>query len=84
MKTRAIENLISAVLLHNPKLTEPQLKLLRQLPDQPSDGLRCRGGQKATAQALVAKGLAKLVGASGSWPSIEFYARTPEGKARAE
>lgn len=70
-----------------PHLTPPQLALLRRLPDSPADGLRCYGGKKVTARKLVALGLAKCVGFQrGSWagPPLEYFNRTPEGKARVE
>lgn len=64
-----------------PRLTPPQLALLRRLPDSPSECLCCVGGKKVTARKLVALGLAKCVGIG---IAAEYFNRTPEGKARVE
>jgi hypothetical protein len=44
------------------KLTGPQRKLLAELPESPSDGKRCKGGQYITAFNLCMLKLARVVG----------------------
>lgn len=68
------------------KLTARQRELLAKLPSAPSDGRRCRGGEKVTANALVARGLARCVGLApgnslGGFRLSEvcYYVRTDEG-----
>lgn len=86
MRPRAIKSLLSAVrpARKAPRLTPPQLELLRRLPDSPSDGLRCVGGKKVTAKKLVALGLAKQVGHDGGLrfdAPREYFVRTLYGAA---
>lgn len=44
------------------KLTNPQRKLLTELPESPSDGKRCKGAVYMTAYNLCRLGLARIVG----------------------
>lgn len=55
-------------------LSKGQEKLLLELPDLPSDGRRCSGGRKRSAEALVGRGWAKAID-----PVAPRYARSPEG-----
>jgi hypothetical protein len=55
-----------------------QESLLARLPDAPSDGMRCVGGIKRTAESLVERGWARCVG-EGVINGRRFYVRTVEG-----
>jgi len=59
------------------KLTEQQARLLRILPDPPSDGRFCKGPRRRTAEALERKGLARYMG-SGQWAGA-YFVRTELG-----
>jgi hypothetical protein len=60
------------------RLTQPQDKLLKTLPDPPEKKL-CKGSEAHVANALVAKGLAQVETFQENW-----YARTVHGRLRAE
>lgn len=63
------------------KLTRAQEKLLRELPDLPSDGLRCTGSRKRTADTLRSKGLATVTAVQ---KLAHWYARTAEGAKQVQ
>jgi len=71
------------------KLTPPQRALVRELPDDPSEGQRCRGPRYRVAEALVRLGLARRLGAPEAagprlWGMGGSYLRTPQGRTLAE
>jgi hypothetical protein len=59
------------------KLTKPQLDLLSELPDSPSDGKRCKGWKLVVARNLESRQLTRRVGVGsvGVW-----FVRTAAGK----
>ena len=60
------------------RLTPPQVELLGELPDSPTEGKYLKGSRARTANSLVAKGLAKVVGDRDT----NWYARTQAGRDR--
>ena len=58
------------------KLSETQARLLRILPDPPSDGRYCKGGRLRTAESLERMGFARRVSAGYF---VGANVRTPEG-----